>query len=258
MRVRSCNLLRKHLKMNSLNSDNTLKEEHQDIQLLLPWYVNKSLMEPERQLVEQHLQSCLICSKQLQSLDTLCATVKHNSEIEISTEASFANFKSKMLNRQLEHAKPPLTIVSSSSVDQYTLIVTEQPKKMYCQLKMAFKTINNARIYLAIAASLLLTIILPLTLTSWKLPIINDFYTLSSNELAFSAQNQLHVVFQNNVNEATIDALLVQIHARRLEAPNSAGAYTVLLDKDSQKRDEAIQFLRSQPRVLLVTPIIQP
>ena len=44
-----------------LNDTAQLNDQHQQIQLLLPWYLNESLEHNERQQVEIHLRSCILC-----------------------------------------------------------------------------------------------------------------------------------------------------------------------------------------------------
>ena len=39
---------------------------HREIDLLLPWYVNGSLDEPERDRVRLHVQECHLCQQELQ------------------------------------------------------------------------------------------------------------------------------------------------------------------------------------------------
>ena len=44
-----------------LNNTAQLNDQHQQIQLLLPWYLNESLEHNDRQQVETHLRSCILC-----------------------------------------------------------------------------------------------------------------------------------------------------------------------------------------------------
>ena len=47
--------------------------QHQQLQLLLPWYVNESLGEVERLQVEEHIHGCLLCNRELFALRKLQA-----------------------------------------------------------------------------------------------------------------------------------------------------------------------------------------
>jgi Putative zinc-finger len=42
------------------------QDEHREIDLLLPWYVNGSLDEPERERVRLHVQECHLCQQEVQ------------------------------------------------------------------------------------------------------------------------------------------------------------------------------------------------
>ena len=49
------------------------QDEHREIDLLLPWYVNGSLGGPERDRVRLHVQECHLCQQEL-SLVSLIQT----------------------------------------------------------------------------------------------------------------------------------------------------------------------------------------
>ena len=42
-----------------------VQDEHREIDLLLPWYVNGSLDEPERDRVRLHVQECHLCQQEV-------------------------------------------------------------------------------------------------------------------------------------------------------------------------------------------------
>jgi RNA polymerase sigma factor (sigma-70 family) len=58
--IRILQQLKRTKTMNRHTSPST--EQHQQILLLLPWFLNQSLEHNERQLVESHLCSCDLCS----------------------------------------------------------------------------------------------------------------------------------------------------------------------------------------------------
>ena len=70
--------------------------QHQQLQLLLPWYVNESLGEVERLKVEGHIHGCLLCNRELVALRKLQAAVNQASILQMAAEVSFASVCEKM------------------------------------------------------------------------------------------------------------------------------------------------------------------
>ncbi|MEI7997099.1 MAG: hypothetical protein WCH01_19575, partial [Methylococcaceae bacterium] len=63
--------------MNQRSSPST--DQHRQLFLLLPWYLNKSLEQDELQQVESHLRNCIVCHRELVALRKLAAAVKQSS-----------------------------------------------------------------------------------------------------------------------------------------------------------------------------------
>ena len=70
--------------------------QHQQLQLLLPWYVNESLGEVERLQVEGHIHGCLLCNRELVALRKLQAAVNQASILQMAAEVSFVSVCEKM------------------------------------------------------------------------------------------------------------------------------------------------------------------
>ena len=70
--------------------------QHQQLQLLLPWYVNESLCEVERLQVEEHSHGCFLCNRELVALRKLQAAVNQASILQMAAEVSFASVCEKM------------------------------------------------------------------------------------------------------------------------------------------------------------------
>ena len=227
-----------------------IEEQHRQIRQLLPWYVNGSLQGHERQLVEAHLRSCFLCGKELLELRNLSRAVNGASDLDVAAEVSFANLRIKM------HGKPMAGKVSA--MDEYQPIAPGWAWLAAHRVKWLASPGAMAVKHLAIAASLLLALI-PLTLHLWKPITAGDYFTLAANKPVDSGHGLLHVVFAKSTSDADVDALLAQVNGRRMDGPNSVGAYTVQLDDSEESRDPAriIEFLRRQQLVLLVEPAIQ-
>lgn len=45
--------------------DSNIDNEHEKINLLLPWYINNTLNDDELSAVKHHLSACFMCNKDL-------------------------------------------------------------------------------------------------------------------------------------------------------------------------------------------------
>ncbi|WP_347985853.1 hypothetical protein [Methylomonas sp. AM2-LC] len=229
--------------------DSQSAAQHQHIKLLLPWYINQSLDLQEQQQVEMHLQQCLLCSCELAELQSLAFLIKKSAENQLTPTASFADLQAKIQNRK--HAQQAA----------YQTNAVKRGKLMRWAtgfLNPTLRRSGNAH-YWAVAASIVVAL-LPAIYFAWQLPAINTFHTLASNEAVLATPNRLHVVFTQSISDTDIDALLLPIHAHRLDGPNSVGMYTLLVDNkdDSQTLDKAVSYLRNQSIVMLAEPTSQP
>jgi hypothetical protein len=216
------------------------QNQHQEVQLLLPWYVNQSLRQHEHRLVENHIRHCLPCRRELDSLRKLAEAVTLASDLDLAAETSFAGLRKKL------PARAPGRAQSAASAK------TAIPGRIG-------KFANQTGVRLAMAASLLLAVI-PLTLHTVQTNTADDYYTLSAAQPESAAGKELRVVFAKSSSPAEVAAVLAEIRGRRIGEPNSVGALTVRLEAggSSPRLEEAIALLRSRQDVLLAEPVMQP
>jgi len=245
--------------MNRPTSPST--DEHQQIMLLLPWYLNKSLEQDELQRVESHLRNCILCNREMVALRKLATAVKQSSDLDVAAEASLASFRKKLQTADPDRQKP----VSGSN--RTTLVWPE--KHAHAASGSSVHTTNKAgrllRLsgragkYFAIAASMLLAMI-PVVMQYGRSSGTTDYYTLSATKPESPTGAQLRIVFSKTLPTTEINLLLEKIHGQLVEGPNSVGAYTARLSigKDNQDLTAAVALLRKQQNVLLVEPVIEP
>lgn len=227
--------------------------QHQQVLLLLPWYLNKTLQTHELKQVANHLHSCLVCRRELIALDRLASAVKQSSDLETAAEMSFAGLKSKLPVQQALFAQSndlPRDVKGTSSF--YGRLKTRCHRLLPKQNTASYS-------YLAIAASILIAAI-PLALNLPGNLIKPDYYTLSAAETE-SFSGQLRVVFSKPLPKSEIDVLLSQIQGQLIDGPNSVGAYTIKLleaNPNVATINAAVDLLREQPEVMLAEPVLQP
>jgi hypothetical protein len=235
--------------------------QHQQLQLLLPWYVNESLGEVERLQVEEHIHGCLLCNRELVALRKLQVAINQTSILQMAAEVSYASVCEKMQQ-----------MIS----DSVCLIPSSQESALNCMgrsvnTRVGFfdKTVKRPRrllrlsdipaIRFAIAASILVVLGVQ-TMPISQSPITEGYYTLSAAKPESIAGVKLRVVFANTLKDADINLFLEEIHGQRLEGPNSMGALTIKLEEGKRSLDveDVITFLRKQENVVMVEPVITP
>lgn len=259
MREKNFRFLLKHKVIKAMNKD-TLhsKDQHQQILLLLPWFLTQSLELSERQQVENHLRSCMLCRRELVNLEKLAAAVKQSSDLDVAAGISFDGLREKLQSASSARQQSGLSVVPQS-VDRHerhgdaTGGLSGNAPNRHKPFWAFFGTQGRR---LAIAASLLLAMT-PLVMHYGRPLMTADYYTLSDPKPEAVGRSQLRVVFSKSLSDTDINALLGKIHGQRVEGPNSVGAYTVRLDsgEDAPALFDAIAFLRKQQDVMLAEPV---
>ena len=203
-------------------------DQHQQIQLLLPWYLNQSLEPNERQQVESHLHSCILCNRELVVLRKLATAVNQSPVLDMAAEASFAGLRAK-----LQTAEPvrqtPEPFINQPTLAWYRKRINVGPglsgNSAYRHSRLLHLSGRTAK-RIAIAASMLLAMV-PLTMQYEPPPVTANYYTLSAARPESPVEAKLRVVFSKSLPKTGIDSLLEKIHGQLVKGPNSAGAYTV-------------------------------
>jgi len=213
-------------------SSDTFMSEHQQLVLLLPWYVNRSLADAERRQVERHVKECVLCRREISRLQNLAKLVQQPTELDLAARNSFAAVYGKL--------QVPADANRQGAGKQASTV----------------RWLNRSRLYrigagLAVAASLFLAL----------LPVLpprqpaDAYLTLAAPLKASSAQVKLKVVFSPALPDSQVDAVLQHLGAVRVGEPNAAGALTVALSQDA---GQALTWLRARPDVVFAEFAVQP
>jgi anti-sigma factor RsiW len=79
---------------------------HHEVFALLPWYVNATLDEPDRQRVEAHLGNCTICREDLAAQQRICEAIEAQPALDYMPVASLKRLQAR-LDAQAESAVAP-------------------------------------------------------------------------------------------------------------------------------------------------------
>ncbi|HEY3851328.1 MAG TPA: zf-HC2 domain-containing protein, partial [Steroidobacteraceae bacterium] len=85
--------------------------EHQEIYDLMPWYVNGSIAEADRQKVEAHVRTCAACREDLEQERRVYRAMADDTGLEYMPTASFKRLQASL------GAPPPEAAVDARGVD---------------------------------------------------------------------------------------------------------------------------------------------
>jgi anti-sigma factor RsiW len=77
--------------------------EHHEVSALIPWYVNETLEERDRQRVEAHVGGCAGCREDLAAQQRICAAIEAQPAIDYMPVASLKRLQAR-LDTQAESA----------------------------------------------------------------------------------------------------------------------------------------------------------
>jgi hypothetical protein len=85
---------------------------HDEVSLLLPWYVNGSMEESQKAVIEGHIHSCIACRRALSTEYRTLDMFRNESPLDQSVQAGYA----RLHNRIAARAPAPVHAQSTRSV----------------------------------------------------------------------------------------------------------------------------------------------
>jgi anti-sigma factor RsiW len=82
---------------------------HQEIQDLLPWYVNQTLTNVEREAMDAHLSQCSVCQAELETLKDLSSVVTTSNErLSYPSESQIESLAAQVGDFESRRARPTI------------------------------------------------------------------------------------------------------------------------------------------------------
>ncbi len=212
-------------------SDNRQLHDHEEINLLLPWYVNDTLEPAEHDRVTRHVNACAECRESVSLLAEIQAAVVRNK------------------------ATP---IVPQPRIDELLdSINTSNPLRNLDR--------RQSKIFFAAAAvTLLLIAALILSNQEDRSGIPQQFETATSSQDSASMDYVLTIQFESGTSPVDRDRILQDIGARDVSGGSDEGSYRVIVqlsaasleELDSYTGDlESLSEVRSVAVVALQLPV---
>lgn len=215
---------------------------HQDISLLLPWYVNKTLQGAEIKIVENHLKVCSTCTREMATLHKLAVAVQQEGSIDSAAQVSFSQLKKRIHGTdETSQEKAPKVVAFPGQRQWYS--------------KLCPQYLILPRPALAMAAVLLLSLLIPRFFDTGTVQ-INEYRTLSIAENPAVSQNTIRVIFSYDTKQPQINEILASVHGQIVGGPTAQGVYRVAIKSELAPHDVlgVVASLRKNTNVIFAEP----
>ena len=204
------------------NQRNQFAETHDTVVRILPWYVNASLVDDERDLVEAHLRECLVCKRELGKLRLLASAVTQRDR-DVACENALARLHVRLDKKSKPWHFPWAAAASMALIVGLVFIASNRVTEGLLDFSAGFQTLGNRPDAVV-------------------------------NRVSRSAR----IIFRAEVDATEMVALLDTVDASIARGPSQRGAYTIKFSDtlSSLEQSQAIQNLRDSGRVLFVEPVL--
>ena len=209
---------------------------HQDVQLLLPWYVTGRLDGADHALVEAHLSQCPECLAELRFEHRLDREV---AELPIDVERGWSALQSRLA------AGPPAG-GPLDAIGAWLATARRRAARTWLTSPPWLGWALAAQSAAMVAAALLVVIVLAV-----PRPQTAAYHALGAAPVA--ASGNIVVIFRPDTSERDLRAALNVSHARLVDGPTSADAY--VLHVPAAERAADLVALRRRPNIVLAEPI---
>ncbi len=203
---------------------------HEHAMEMLPWLINDSLLGDERAAVLDHAQSCVMCRREIKSLEELRDSVNRLSGLVPIPEPDMRNINAridKLINLQ-NRARRSISWIGEFFASPWRAAYVAQ-----------------SVLLVVLAAALL-----------W--PATRDTeYTMLTQASDLADGHYVRVVFSPDLAHSDLRELLDELELSIVAGPSNRGVYT-LATKNSivvEKRDTALASLLKNRSVLFAQPV---
>jgi anti-sigma factor RsiW len=218
-------------------------DRHRHVAELVPWYVNGTLADGERDAVTAHLDGCRSCREEVARCQTLAAAVRSAPD---TARAPGADRLERLL-ASIELLEP--TDVRRTAWRARWRAGVEWLRDLF-QL-----TPGPVRWGLAVQAALLVLVVglaVWPTASSPRAP----YRTLADDRDKGVGQALVHVVFAEDISEREMRTLLGRVQGRIVDGPSDVGLYTVAVGASTPAQVmPMVAILRGDPKVRLAEPV---
>ena len=220
---------------------------HERVWSLLPWYVNGTLPQRERERVEAHLEACRRCQEEERACRRTAEAVQGAGEVAPTPHP----VQLQRVLARIEEAEREEQIPRMSRIGQWRL-----PSPFRALLEATPRALRGALVAQVAIIILLAGLLLWQKLRSGPegVPSPAVYRTLSDAPAARGPVLRLRVMFSPQATEPQIRELLLDVRGEITAGPSTIGVYTVEVPAGRDSLQAVLVRLRSESRVMLVEP----
>jgi len=204
--------------------------EHRQVAELIPWYVNGTIGQPEREKVEAHVLTCEVCREDVQTERRVYESVASAPGVEYMPAASL-----KRLQSALDGIGAPAAQAPAPPGREVRSARWSMPWK-----GLAAASVAVTAVFVAFAAA-----------GRWSMFPVRDLppnYHTVTNAAVRPPGEVIRAVFSPTIKLADLQVLLGEAQLRIVSGPTEAGVYS-LASTSSRAVSQSLGMLRSHPEV---------
>ncbi len=222
------------------------ERSHQRVWELLPWYVNGSLAQPERERVEAHLAACRRCEEEVRACRRTAAEIAGAGEVAPSPHPiQFQRVLARIEESDREERRHG---GGWRILAPFRSLVQATPRPLRGAL------VAQAAVIFLLVGFLAWGSLRPGSPALASSPAV--YRTLSDPAPAPVPTFRLRVMFSPKATEREIRGLLLGIRGEITAGPSPLGLYTVEVPAAGDPAAGVLARLRSEPQVTFAEPVI--
>jgi anti-sigma factor RsiW len=195
---------------------------HQEISLLLPWYVNGTLDDLSRARVDAHVVGCPACQDDLSMERRIFARIDGETAIDYVPVASLKRLQSQLASLQTGAALPAQPLPQSRS---------RTPWRVLAAASVAAVTVS-------------ISVLLVERWVQLRQPAAQPLYRTVTSNTPPSRDAVIRAVFAPNITLVELQAILDEAQLRIISGPSEAGVYSLASNSDKPVRSSLAQLRR--------------
>lgn len=215
-----------------MSYDPGTSKDHHEISELLPWYLNGTIGEPERQRVGAHLRSCAVCRDELSHERRIHEGMAADTGVEYMPTASLKRLQARLDGAALEPA-------TGAAANEPAVPRPLRGRSMRWR-RWAAASVAAAGLVIG-----LITADRYVEFRARALPA--PYYTVTNSE-ARSPDEVIRAVFSPTITLVELQAILDEAQLRIVSGPTEAGVYS-LAANSRRPVSSSLELLRRHPAV---------
>jgi anti-sigma factor RsiW len=209
---------------------------HQEIVLLLPWYVNGTLDEVSRGKVDAHVGACPACREDLSLEQRIFARIDGETAIDYMPRASLKRLQTRLASLQSGAALPALPSQQSRSRTPWRVLAAAS----------------------VVAVTVSISVLLVERWVQLRPLAAQPLYRTVTTNMPRSRDEVIRAVFAPNITLVELQAILDEAQLRIISGPSEAGVYSLAASSERPVRSSLAQLRRHSSVRFAETSRLEP